>query len=249
MSEPLDPPPTAAALVIGNELLAGKVADSNVRELARTLRDLGVDLRRVVMVQDDVERIAAEVRLMATSHDWLFTSGGVGPTHDDVTVEAVAQAFGVEVVAHPELVAILRAHFLERCTPGHLLMARVPAGAELEATPNGGWPAVRVRNTWLLPGVPEAFRSKLEAVRSRIGVKTPFVTRAVYCRLDEGALKPLLDVVVHAFGDIDVGSYPQWHHPTHSTKLTFDGRDEARVCAARDAFVAILPEGEPQSLD
>ena len=104
-------PPTAAILVIGNEILSGKVEEANVAVLARELRRLGILLQRVVVVMDDVETIAREVKELSATHDWLFTSGGVGPTHDDVTVEAVARAFGVPVVSSPEMEAMLRGHY------------------------------------------------------------------------------------------------------------------------------------------
>src|SRR5215472_7227431 len=240
------PPKTAAALIIGNELLSGKVEEANLPVLARTLRGLGVDLRRVVMVVDDVETITTEVRTLASTHDWLFTSGGVGPTHDDVTIEAVAKAFGVPVVMSAEMERMLRAHYGERVTEGHLRMALIPEGAELETTEEVKWPTVRMRNTWVMPGIPEVFLMKIPVVVAKIGQGLAFVSRAVYTQMDEGNLKPLLDDVVKLFPDVLVGSYPRWLGASYRTKLTFDGRDEARVLAARDAFVATLPPGEPQ---
>jgi molybdenum cofactor synthesis domain-containing protein len=243
-------PPTAAALVIGDEILSGKVVEANVVSLARMLRGLGVLLRRVVVVMDDVDTIAHEVRVLSSTHDWLFTSGGVGPTHDDVTVEAVAKAFGARVVSSPQMEAMLRAHYKERCTHGHLRMALMPEGARLEVTSEITWPTIRLRNTWLLPGIPEAFRMKLPVVAAGIGATGPtFVSHTVYVKMDEGVLKPLLDRVVGQFPDVSVGSYPKWLEAGYKTKLTFDGRDEVRVLAARDALVALLPAGEPQQID
>ena len=240
---------TAAALIIGNELLSGKVPEANLVVLARTLRELGIQLRRVVMVLDDLDEIASEVRALSASHTWLFTSGGVGPTHDDVTIDAVAKAFGVPVVMSPEMEAMLRAHYEERCTPGHLRMALIPEGASLESTAEVRWPTVRMRNTWLLPGIPEVFRMKIPIVTAKIPAARSYVSHAVYTQMDEGDLKPLLDDVVAAHPEVDVGSYPKWMDESYKTKLTFDGRDEAKVLAARDAFVARLPSGEPKKLD
>jgi molybdenum cofactor synthesis domain-containing protein len=245
----LGPPKTAAALVIGNELLSGKVEEQNLAVLARALRGAGISLVRVVMVMDDVDLIAAEIRTLSASHDWLFTSGGVGPTHDDVTVEAAAKAFGVGVTTAPEVAAMIRAYYKERCTEGHLRMALVPEGATLETSPEVRWPTIRIRNTWLMPGVPEVFRMKIPVLLSRIGGDVAFVSTAVYTKMDEGVLKPLLDRVVADFPDVDVGSYPKWADPTYKTKLTFDGRDTSRVHAARDAFLKTLPEGEPQRVE
>lgn len=242
-------PRTAAALVIGNELLSGKVEEANVVVLARALRGLGVQLERVVMIPDEVDLIAREVKALARTHDFLFTSGGVGPTHDDVTVEGVAKAYGTRVVESPELARMLREHYGERCTAGHLHMALVPEGASLEVSSEVRWPTIRYENTWLLPGVPEIFRMKLPVAVARIGADVAFVSRAVFTKMDEGDLRPLLDDVVGRYPDVGVGSYPKWQDPTYRTKLTFDGRDARRVDAARDAFLALLPAGEPQRVE
>jgi molybdenum cofactor synthesis domain-containing protein len=248
-SEPTARAPTAAALVIGDEILSGKVHEANIPVLARALRELGVLLQRVVVVMDDVETIAREVRELSRAHDWLFTSGGVGPTHDDVTVEAVAKAFGVTVVSSPIMESMLRAHYQRRCTEGHLRMALVPDGASLEVTTSVTWPTIRLGNTWLLPGIPEVFRMKLPVALAHVRGGPAFVSRAVYVKMDEGELKPLLDGAVASFADVAIGSYPAWRDSTYGTKLTFDGRDVARVVAARDAFIASLPPGEPQRVE
>lgn len=242
-------PLSAAAIIIGNEILTGKVEEANLVVLARALRPLGVRLKRVVTIPDDIDEIAGEVSALSKSHDWLFTSGGVGPTHDDVTVEAVAKAFGVRVVSSPEMEGMLRAHYKDRITEGHLRMALVPEGASLEVSDEVRWPTILIRNTWLMPGIPEVFRMKMPVVSARIGAGKRFLSCAVYTGMDEGELKPLLDRVVAAFPDVDVGSYPKWMDPTYKTKLTFDGQDEARVLAARDAFLATLPAGEPQHVE
>jgi molybdenum cofactor synthesis domain-containing protein len=251
--QPLPPvagfPRTAAMLVIGNELLTGKVADANVVVLARSLRKLGVVLRRVVMVLDDIDTIAFEVRELRRAHDWLITSGGVGPTHDDVTIEAVAKAFDVPVVVSPEMKAMLEAHYKERLTEGHLRMALIPDGATLETTAEIRWPTVRIENTWVMPGVPEVFLMKIPVLEAKIGQGQSFVSHAVYTKMDEGDLKPLLDRIVRAFPSVDVGSYPKWSDPAYRTKLTFDGLDAEAVKGARDAFVASLPSGEPQRIE
>jgi molybdenum cofactor synthesis domain-containing protein len=232
---------TAAALIIGNELLSGKIAEGNLQTLARELRSLGILLRRSVMILDEVEVIAREVRELSAAHDVVFTSGGVGPTHDDLTIAAVARAFAVPVVMAPEMERMIRAYYGARCTEDHLLMARVPEGARLVSTPAVPWPTVVMRNVWVLPGVPEVFRMKLPHVRGELEGSAPFVSVAVLTTLDEGDIKPLLDRVVAAHPEVEIGSYPKWHDPEYRTKLTFDGLDLARVHAARDAFVAGLP--------
>jgi molybdopterin-biosynthesis enzyme MoeA-like protein len=214
---------------------------ANLLVLARLLRELGVLLVRAVVVLDDIEVIAREVRQLSRDYSVVFTSGGVGPTHDDVTIEGVARAFGAGVVTAPELEGLIRRHYGERTTEGHLLMARIPEGARLVSSAGVPWPTVVMRNVWVLPGVPEVFQMKMPHLRGELGGDAPFVSLAVFTRLDEGDIKPLLDRVVAAHGGVEIGSYPKWHDPEYRTKLTFDGLDEAAVRAARDAFVAGLP--------
>jgi molybdenum cofactor synthesis domain-containing protein len=240
---------TAAALIVGNELLSGKVQEANLLVLARTLGQLGIRLRRVVMIPDETDLIAAEVRRLSEEHTFVFTSGGVGPTHDDVTIEGVARAFGTKVVTSPLMESMLRAHYRERCTEGHLRMALIPEGADLASNAEVTWPTVVMRNVWVLPGIPEVFKMKLSVLRERLAGGTPFISRAVYTKMDEGDLKPLLDRVVEAHPDVEVGSYPKWSDPTYRTKLTFDGTDAASVGRAMKAFLESLPAGEPQRVE
>jgi molybdenum cofactor synthesis domain-containing protein len=232
---------TAAALLIGNELLSGKVREANLFELAHTLRALGVQLQRVVMVSDDVEAIAAEVALLSRQHDVVFTSGGVGPTHDDVTIEAVARAFGVATHVDPSVAKLLSDAYGEACSEAHLRMALVPDGACLTTDDEVPWPTVVMRNVWMLPGVPEVFRMKLSVIRSTLRGPAPFLSRAVFTRLDEADLKPLLDQVVAAYADVEVGSYPKWFDPSYKTKVTFDARKSERLESAVSAFMDLIP--------
>jgi molybdenum cofactor synthesis domain-containing protein len=241
-----EPTRTAAALLIGNELLSGKIHEANLVELARTLRAVGVSLRRVVMVPDELDVIADEVRALHAAYDVVFTSGGVGPTHDDITIEAIAKAFGVPAVVDATFEAMLRNVYGDRMTDGHRRMALVPLGADLVAHDEVRWPTVRMKNVWVLPGVPEAFRMKLAVVRDHVRGSYRFVTREVYTRMDEPDLKPLLDKVVAAHPDVDVGSYPKWFDARYKTKITFDATDESKLEAAVTNFLALLPEGEPQ---
>lgn len=247
MKEPS--PRTAAALIIGNELLNGKIEEQNVAVLARTLRTLGIALRRIVFIPDEIPIIVQEVRSLSSSFDILFTSGGVGPTHDDVTIEAVAQAFDTHVGTHEPTAEMIRRHFGDGVKPGHLLMARVPQGCNLVTDDDGKWPTILMRNVWVLPGVPEIFRMRLVAIKKHLAGAHPFVCREVYTRLDEGNLVPLLNQIVEQFPTVDVGSYPKWNHPSYKTKLTFDGLDEQAVENACQAFIRLLPEGEPLQIE
>lgn len=238
------PTRSAAALVIGNELLSGKVQDLNILVLARALRSIGIELRRVVMIPDDLPTIVAEVRALSKAFDLVFTSGGVGPTHDDVTIAAVAEAFGTVVDSDPDLARLIQSHLGDRVVPGHLRMARIPRGAQLIAYEDAKWPTILMRNVWLLPGVPEIFRARMTSIKQHLLPGRPFVTKSIFTHLDEGPLVPLLDEIVQRFPSVDVGSYPKWNDESCRTQLTFDGTDAAAVDAAVDAFVALLPPDE-----
>jgi molybdenum cofactor synthesis domain-containing protein len=238
-------PRRAAALIIGNELLTGKTADANLVLLARSLREIGIALVRVVMIPDDCAAIVTEVRSLAATHDFVFTSGGLGPTHDDVTVEAVARAFDVPTEVPDPLRQSLERYFGERMTEGHLRMARVPRGARLLGATDTSWPTIVMGNVWLLPGPPATFARKMSIVRGELGGAAPFVSLRVRTRLDECTLKPWLDRVVSEHPEVEIGSYPQWLPGSHHTEITFDARDAGHAVDARDAFVALLP---PDSL-
>jgi molybdenum cofactor synthesis domain-containing protein len=232
--------PTAAILVIGNEILSGKVDDQNARYLIGELRRLGVSLRRIEVIPDVTSEIAARVRALSATVDHLFTSGGVGPTHDDVTLRAVAEAFDLPVARHPELEALLRDRYGARLHERDLLMADLPVGARLEHGPGGRgttWPVVVVRNVWILPGVPSIFRAKFEAVRELFRAP-PIHGRALYSRAGEGEIAGALDETVAAFPGVEVGSYPHLEARDYRVKITLDGRDGAAV----DRALAFLAE-------
>jgi molybdenum cofactor synthesis domain-containing protein len=233
----------AAALIVGNELLSGKVTEANLVELARTLRPLGVRLSRASMLPDELDVLTREIQRLSSEYPLVFTSGGVGPTHDDITIDAVAAAFGVTPVEDPTLAGLIRRAYGERCTPTHLRMALVPDGAELATSPDGAWPTPVFRNVWMLPGVPEVFREKLETIRAWVRGPSPFVSLAVYTKLDEPSLKELIDRVVERHPAVEVGSYPRWFEPSYKTKITFDARDREAVDRATRDFVEHLPEG------
>jgi molybdenum cofactor synthesis domain-containing protein len=239
------PSRTAAHLVIGNEILSGKIQDANTFALANELRALGVELRRVVVIPDEVELIAAEVNALRATHDFLFTSGGVGPTHDDVTIEAIARALGRRVVRFAEVERQIRDFYGERCTEGHVRMADLVEGTELATLADAGpmaWPTFVLGNIFILPGVPEIYKMKLAVVRRRLADGGPgFTLRSVYTRGDEGTIKHWIDDVVAAFPDVMVGSYPRFRDDDHSVRITFDGRDGERVQAAAKTFASLLP--------
>src|SRR5499427_6766584 len=186
---------TAGIILIGNEILSGKVMDANASYLCRELRTLGVEVRRISVIPDEVDVIASEVAAYSAEFDVVFTSGGVGPTHDDVTIEGVARALGVKVIREPRLVRLLEGYYKDRLNEARLKMAEVPEGAELTADGELVFPAVVVRNIYILPGVPEIFRQKFEALKERFR-ESPFHLCCVYVSMGEGTLADHLNALL-----------------------------------------------------
>ena len=234
------PGSTAAIVVIGDEILSGKFADENAAYLIRELRELGVALRRIEVIPDDLEDIAVTVRAASARYDHVFTSGGVGPTHDDVTIEGIARAFGVGVVRHPILEEMLRAYYGAKIEERNLRMAEVPAGATMIPADAASWPVTSFGNVYILPGVPPIFRRKFDAIKERFRV-LPFFARRVYLMAGEGALVGHLDAVVADFPGVSVGSYPRVEAKDFRVLITLEGKDQTHVAAATADLVARLP--------
>lgn len=232
---------SAAALVIGNEILTGKIQEGNLGYLGQELFKLGIELRRAVVCRDDIDTIVADLNELRGAHDLVFTSGGVGPTHDDVTLAAVAKAFDRTLVRAPEIERLIRGYHRERTTEDHLRMADVPQGARLISSNEVPWPTVTVENVYVLPGVPEIFRLKFSALRFELAGGTAFVSAAVYTLCDEGEIAAQLAAVAARYPDTFVGSYPRLRSDEYKLKLTVDGSDETRVRAALQDIVGFLP--------
>jgi molybdenum cofactor synthesis domain-containing protein len=235
---------TAAALIIGNEILTGKVAEQNVHVMAKELFALGVELRRVVVCPDEVPVIVQDLRALSAAHDIVITSGGVGPTHDDVTIKAIAEAFGTVVSRAPTYEALLREHYGERLTDMHLRMADVPSGARLVTTDELRWPTIVMNNVYVFPGVPQIFKLKFAIMRDELKGTTPFFSRVVFVNQDEPALAPLLDRLAAEFTQVNIGSYLYWGKDSdYRTKLTIDGRSQADVERCFQAMLAGIEHG------
>ncbi len=231
---------SAAALVVGNELLTGKIADENTPYLARTLFALGIVLRRVVVCPDELEIIAADLNALRATHTHVFTSGGVGPTHDDITLDAVALAFGVDLVRSIEMSEMIRAHFGDRTTEEHLRMANLPRGSRLVRSGALFWPTVVVENVYVLPGVPSIYRAKLDALRPELDRGERFKNVSVFTRCDEGEVAALLARIARENPAVSIGSYIGAANADYDVKLTFDGPDAVAVARAADALVEAL---------
>ncbi|UCF47409.1 MAG: competence/damage-inducible protein A, partial [Myxococcales bacterium] len=213
-------PRTAAALIIGNEILSGKIADTNTTFLARVLFELGIELRRVVVCPDEVDAISKDLGELRATHDLVFTSGGVGPTHDDVTIEGVAASFDRPVVRSVAVQNMIRHYYGDRATEAHLRMANMPEGAEMIRSSEAPWPTVVIENVFVLPGVPEIFELKLADLRKRLDEGYEFHSQAVYTHSGEGEIASLLERIAEAFPGVMVGSYVKWKAEDYRTKVT-----------------------------
>jgi molybdenum cofactor synthesis domain-containing protein len=233
---------TAGIVLIGNEILSGKITDANASYLCRELRVLGVEVRKIVVIPDEVELIAAEVGAQARSVDFVFTSGGVGPTHDDVTMDGVARALGVPLCRDPHLVQLLEGLHKGRLNEARLKMAEVPEGSVFVAGEDLIFPAVVARNVYILPGVPEIFRRKFEALRERFR-DAPFHLCSIFVNMAEGTLADHLNELLTRHPDLMLGSYPEFFNPEYKVKVTLESKDADRVAHAADDLLARLPAG------
>jgi molybdenum cofactor synthesis domain-containing protein len=228
--------PSAGIVIIGDEILSGKFVEENAAFLIGELRALGVDLRRITVIPDDLEDIAATVLDASRRFDYVFTSGGVGPTHDDVTMAAIARAFGTTVIRHPDLEGRVRGYWKDKLADANLRLADVPSGAELVYGKDQIWPVVAYKNVFIMPGVPTLFRRKFIDIRDLFRA-VPVVAARVYVDLDEGELAPHLDRVVAAHPEVRVGSYPRFSERDFKVLVTLEGSDEAQVTSAFHALV------------
>jgi molybdenum cofactor synthesis domain-containing protein len=236
-------PTGAAAVIIGNEVLTAKVVDANGPHLIRRLREVGIPLRSLEIVPDEVDVIVEAVARARLRARYVFTSGGIGPTHDDVTVRAVALAMGRRVVRLPEMVALIREKALGKLTNEALRLADAPEGAVLVPQPGNWYPVLTVDDVFMLPGVPQLFRTQLEAVLARLS-GTPVHLRVLYLGHGESAIAAVLDRVALDMPHVAIGSYPVFDRSLdYVVKVTVEGVERSSVEDALTRLLAGLPEG------
>jgi molybdenum cofactor synthesis domain-containing protein len=219
---------TAALAVIGDEILSGRTQDKNVAQVAAWLNEQGIRLAEVRIVPDDPERIAETVNALRGAHDYLFTTGGIGPTHDDITVDSIAAALGLPVIVHPEARAILEAYYRERggvLTEARLRMARVPEGAELISNPTSGAPGVKIGNIYILAGVPHIAASMLEALDGTLEGGRPMVSVTLGAYAAESDVAELLREAEDRHPGVSVGSYPFFRDGRYGANFVIRSED------------------------
>jgi molybdenum cofactor synthesis domain-containing protein len=239
----------AAAVIIGNEVLTAKIQDLNGPLLARRLRDRGIALRSISVVPDEIDAIVDAVARAREIARHVFTSGGIGPTHDDVTVRAVALALGRSVVRLRSLEDMVRAHYGPSMTPEALRLAEAPEGTELLWREGIWYPILQCESIYLLPGVPQLFKHQLEAVLERLqGV--PLRLRSLYLSLDEPAIAHVLDRIALDLPQVAIGSYPEFDRSVgYRVKVTVENAQSALVDEVVARLERELPRGSILRMD
>lgn len=232
---------TAAVLIIGDEILSGRTQDTNLGAIAKFLGAHGVDLAEARVVPDVHEEIIAAVNALRTRYDYLFTTGGIGPTHDDITADGVAAAFGVALYEHPEIMAMLHARWGEDVNAARRRMARVPEGGVLVKNPVQGPPGFQIGNVFVLAGVPQIMRGMLEDVGHRLKGGAVVISRTVRVEgAGEGVIADPLAEVARAHPELALGSYPFFSNDGYGSNLVIRGRDPAEVEATVVELIAAL---------
>jgi molybdenum cofactor synthesis domain-containing protein len=227
--------PTAATLVIGDEILSGRTRDTNTHYLAAELTRIGIALREVRVVPDDHDEIVAAVRALSDRYEHLFTSGGIGPTHDDITADAVAAAMGAAIGHRADAMALLQAHYDRAGLPfneARQRMARIPDGASLIDNPVSTAPGFTLGNVHVMAGVPNIFQAMVASVLPKLTGGPPLLSQSMRVNRGEGEIAGPFAALAAEFPDLTLGSYPFIQNGAHGTNLVIRGTDAARVDAA-----------------
>ncbi|HEX2763294.1 MAG TPA: molybdopterin-binding protein [Allosphingosinicella sp.] len=233
---------TAGLLVIGDEILSGRTQDRNIAQVAGWLNLQGIRLSEVRVVPDVMDRIGAALNALRAETDYVFTTGGIGPTHDDITVDAIAAALGVPVVVHPRARAMLEAYYADRggVNEARLRMARVPEGAELIENKMSGAPGIRFGNIFVLAGVPHIATLMLEALSGKLEGGRPLLSRAIGCWTPESEVAPLLAEVESAHAECQIGSYPFFREGRPGANFVIRSTDPEALARCEQDLVARL---------
>jgi len=233
---------TAAVLVIGDEILSGRTKDRNIGYIAEYLARIGVDVREARVVPDVEAEIVAALDGLRARYDYVVTTGGIGPTHDDITADAVARAFGVPIGEDPRVIALMMERYLlADLTPARRRMARIPAGAELIDNPISKAPGFRIGNVFVLAGVPQVMQAMLDfAVKSMRTGATMAVETIEAGAVPEGRYGDALGAIAKAHPAVSIGSYPSFKDGKFNNQIVVRGKDEAVVASARQAVEAML---------
>jgi molybdenum cofactor synthesis domain-containing protein len=234
---------TAALLVIGDEILSGRTKDRNIGTIAEHLTGIGIRLKEVRVVADDEGEIVAAVNALRSRYDYVFTTGGIGPTHDDITADSIAKAFGVAIGVDPRAEKLLSEHYDRRgveLTPARLRMARIPDGAALIPNAISGAPGFRIANVIVMAGVPDIMRAMLEAVTPELDTGVKLLSVAIRVERPESEIADVFSAHQRRYRDVAMGSYPSIRNGRFESELVLRGSDPARLAEAAEALKAAL---------
>jgi molybdenum cofactor synthesis domain-containing protein len=240
---------TACVLIIGNEILSGRTDDANLAFLALGLGEVGIRLREARVIPDDRGVIVDAVNEVRRAFDYVFTTGGIGPTHDDITAQSIADAFGVALIIHPEAKRLLETHYPPgQLNEARLRMAMVPEGAVLLPNPISRAPGFQIGNVFVLPGVPSIMQGIFEQLKYRLAGGDKVLSRSLSCHLSEGALARELGALQDRYPDVEIGSYPYFRRGDFGVTLVLRSTDRDRLAAATEELKALVRNlgGDPQ---
>lgn len=235
----------AAMLAIGDELLSGRTKDKNIGHMADRLYEAGIDLTEVRIVADEQPAIVKAVKELSESYDYLFTSGGIGPTHDDITADAVSAAFDLPCIYDDKAMALLAAHYKSKdteFTPSRQRMARMPQGAQHIDNPVSVAPGFIIGNVYVMAGVPSVFQAMVENILPTLRTGSRYHSRTIFCPFGEGVIGIPLREVQDAHPDTVIGSYPKFEEGKFSTELVVRARDEEKLDTAAAAIEKMLAD-------
>ncbi|WP_373636816.1 competence/damage-inducible protein A [Yoonia sp. BS5-3] len=237
------PNPTAAMLVIGDEILSGRTKDANMHHLAGALTEIGIDLKEVRVVSDDAPAIVGAVKALSAGFDHVFTSGGIGPTHDDITADCIAEAFGTSIDVRDDARALLRAHYDRNgmeLNSARLRMARIPDGASLIDNPVSIAPGFKLENVHVMAGVPSVFQAMVATVLPTLVGGAPLISRSLRVTRGEGDIAGPLGVFAQNHSDLSVGSYPFQKDGVYGANIVVRGTDADRLDRAMETLSEIF---------
>jgi molybdenum cofactor synthesis domain-containing protein len=249
---PEKPIVTAALIIIGNEVLSGRTQDANLQFLATGLGEIGVRLMEVRVIADDEGEIVAAVNALRARHDYVFTTGGIGPTHDDITAASIARAFGRKFGRNAEAEAILRAHYKpEDATESRLRMADMPEDVTLIENPVSRSPGFQVENVYVLPGVPSIMQAMFDGLKHRLRGGAPVLSKTVTAFIPESVVAPPLGELQNNRPDVEIGSYPFFRDGRLGTSLVARSPDGEALEEVAEAIRELIRDlgGEPHDED
>jgi molybdenum cofactor synthesis domain-containing protein len=239
---------TACVLIIGNEILSGRVQDENVAFLAKGLNEVGIRLKEVRVIPDDSDTIVNTVNEVRRAFDYVFTTGGIGPTHDDITAQCIADAFAVKLILHPEAKRLLEGHYPpDAVNEARMRMAHVPDGARLLPNPISRAPGFQIGNVYVMAGVPQIMQATFNELRYHLRGGAKMLSRSVSCSLGEGILAKPLGELQARYGDLEIGSYPYFRRADFGVTLVIRGTDRRRLNDAIEELKTMILElgGDP----